>query len=45
LIFLKDGKTAFLHPLPSLNGLLIEITAVQLVWRIVKKADFMFLYT
>jgi hypothetical protein len=33
LIFLRDGKPAFLlHP-PSQNGWLIEITAVQLVWR------------
>jgi hypothetical protein len=37
LNFLKDGKPAFLlHP-PSQNGWLIEITAVQLVWRTVTR--------
>jgi hypothetical protein len=28
-IFLKDGKYAFLHPPPSQNGWLIDITAAQ----------------
>jgi hypothetical protein len=45
LIFLKDGKPAFLHPPPSQNGWLIEIIAVQLVWRTVKDASFTFLHT
>jgi hypothetical protein len=34
-ILLKDDKHAFLHPLSSHNGWLIEINAVQLVWRTV----------
>jgi hypothetical protein len=28
-IFLKDGKSTFLHPPPSQNGWLIDITAAQ----------------
>jgi hypothetical protein len=38
-IFLKDGKPAFLHPLPSLNGWMIDITTAQHVWKTVKEAD------
>jgi hypothetical protein len=45
LIFLKDGKPSFLHPSPSQNGWLIEITAVQLVWRTVEEVDFTCLHT
>jgi hypothetical protein len=37
-IFLKDGKSTFSHPPPSQNGWLINITAVQHVWRTVKEA-------
>jgi hypothetical protein len=44
-IFLKDGKPAFSHPPPSQNGWLINITAVQHVWRTVKKAGFKCLHT
>jgi hypothetical protein len=45
LIFLKDGKPAFLHPPPSQNRWLIEITPGQLVYRTVKKVSFTFLHT
>jgi hypothetical protein len=45
LIFLKDGKPAFLHSPPSQDGRLIEITAGQLVWRTVKEVGFTFLHT
>jgi hypothetical protein len=44
-IFLKDGKPAFLHPSPSQNGWLIDITAAQHVWRIVKEVSFKCLHT
>jgi hypothetical protein len=44
-IFLKDGKSAFSHRPPSQNGWLINITAVQHVWRTVKKAGFKCLHT
>jgi hypothetical protein len=44
-IFLKDGKPAFSHPPPSQNGWLVNITAVQHVWRTVKEADFKCLHT
>jgi hypothetical protein len=37
-IFLKDGKPAFLHPPPPKNGWLVDITAAQHMWRIVKEA-------
>jgi hypothetical protein len=39
-IFLKDGKPAFSHLPSSQNGWLINITAVQHVWRTVKVAGF-----
>jgi hypothetical protein len=44
-IFLRDGKPAFLHLPPSQKGWLIEITAVQLVWRTVEEAGFTCLHT
>ncbi|PNF15720.1 hypothetical protein B7P43_G12478 [Cryptotermes secundus] len=44
-IFLKDGKPAFLHPPPSQNGWLIDITAAQHVWRTLKEAGFEYLHT
>jgi hypothetical protein len=44
-IFLKDYKPAFSHPLPSQNGWLINITAVQQVCRTVKGAGFKCLHT
>jgi hypothetical protein len=37
-LFLKDGKPAFLHRPLLWNGWLIDITAVQHVWRTVKEA-------
>jgi hypothetical protein len=39
-IFLKDGKPAFSHSPPSQNGWLINIIAVQHVWRTMKGAGF-----
>jgi ABC-type nitrate/sulfonate/bicarbonate transport system substrate-binding protein len=39
-IFLKGDKFALSHPPSSQNGWLINITAVQHVWRIVKEAGF-----
>ncbi|XP_033608842.1 uncharacterized protein LOC117282608 isoform X2 [Cryptotermes secundus] len=44
-IFLKDGKSAFLHPPPSQNGWLIDIAAAQYVWRTLKEAGFQYLLT
>jgi hypothetical protein len=44
-IFLKEGKPAFSHHSSSQNGWLINIIAVQHVWRIVKEADFKCLHT
>ncbi|XP_023721687.1 uncharacterized protein LOC111872233 [Cryptotermes secundus] len=44
-IFLKDGKPAFLHPPPSQNGWLVDITAAQHVWRTLKKAGFEYFHT
>jgi hypothetical protein len=44
-IFLKDGKLAFLHPPPSQNGWLVDISAAQHVWRTTKEADFPCLQT
>ncbi|PNF31489.1 hypothetical protein B7P43_G00752 [Cryptotermes secundus] len=44
-IFLKDGKPTFLHPPPSQNGWLIDITAAQHVWRTLKEAGFQHLHT
>jgi hypothetical protein len=44
-IFLKYGKPAFSHPPPSQNGWLINITAVQHVWRTVKEPGFKCLCT
>jgi hypothetical protein len=38
-IFLKDGKPALSHP-PSQDGFIINIIAVQHVWRTVKEAGF-----
>jgi hypothetical protein len=35
-----DGKPALSHPPPSQNGWLINIIAVQHVWRTVKEAGF-----
>jgi hypothetical protein len=45
LIFLKDGKSTFLHLSPSQNGRIIKISALQLVWRTVKEEGFTFLHT
>jgi len=44
-IFLKDGKSAFNKPLPSQNGWLVIIGAVQHVWRLLKFARFRYLET
>ncbi|PNF26771.1 hypothetical protein B7P43_G18200, partial [Cryptotermes secundus] len=44
-IFLKDGKPPFLHPPPSQNGWLIDITAAQHVWRTLKDLGFEYLHT
>jgi hypothetical protein len=44
-IFLKDCKPTFLHPPPSQNGWLIEVIAVQHVWRAVNDAGFTWLHT
>jgi hypothetical protein len=43
--FLKDGKPAFLRPVPSQNGWLIDITAAHHVWRSVKEVGFKCLHT
>jgi hypothetical protein len=37
-IFFKDGKPAFKKPTPSQNGWIIDIGAVQHVWRPLKRA-------
>ena len=37
-IFLKDGKPAFKKPTPSQNGWIIDIGAVQHMWRTLKRA-------
>ena len=42
-IFLKDGKPAFKKPIPSQNGWIMDIGAVQHVWRTLKSADFDYL--
>jgi hypothetical protein len=39
-VFLKDGTLAFRHPPPSQNGWIIDITALQHVWRTVKGGGF-----
>jgi len=39
-IFLKGGKPAFKKPTPSQNGWIIDIGAVQHVWRTLKSAGF-----
>jgi hypothetical protein len=44
-IFLKDGKPAFSHLPPSQHEWLINIIAVQHVWRTVKEAGFKCLHT
>jgi len=42
-IFLKDGKHAFSEPSPTQNGWLVDISAVQHVWRMLKKAGFKYI--
>ncbi|PNF29264.1 60S ribosomal protein L18 [Cryptotermes secundus] len=44
-MFLKDSKPTFLHPLPSQNVYLIDITDAQHMWRTVGEAGFMCLHT
>jgi len=44
-IFLKDGKPAFKKPTASHNGWIIDIGAVQHVWRTLKSAGFDYLDT
>ena len=44
-IFLKDGKHAFNEPPPSQNRWLVDISAVQHVWRMMKKAGFEYIET
>ena len=44
-VFLKDGKPAFSKPPPSQTGWLINICAVQHVWRMLRKAGFKYLET
>jgi hypothetical protein len=44
-IFLKDGKPAFFHPLPSQNGWLVDVTAAQHVWRTLIEAGLKYLHT
>jgi hypothetical protein len=39
-IFLKDAKHAFTKPAPSQSGWLINICAVQYVWRMLEKGRF-----
>jgi hypothetical protein len=43
-VFLKDGKPAFSKP-PSQTGWLINICAVQHVWRMLRKAGFKYFET
>jgi hypothetical protein len=40
LIFFKDGKPAFTKLTPSQDVWIIDIGAVQYVWRTLKTADF-----
>jgi hypothetical protein len=44
-IFLKDGKPAFKKRPPSQNGWIVDIGAVQHVWRTLKSAGFHYLET
>jgi hypothetical protein len=44
-IFLKDGKPAFEKLTPSLNGWIVDIGAIQHVWRTLKSAGFDYLET
>jgi len=44
-IFLKDGKPAFKQLPPSQNGWIVDIGAVQHVWRTLKSAGFHYLET
>ena len=44
-IFLNDGKPAFRKPTPSQNWWIIDIGAVQHVWRTIKRAGFDYLET
>ena len=44
-IFLKDGKPAIKKPTASHNGWIIDIGAVQHVWRTLKNAGFDYLET
>jgi len=44
-IFLEDDKPAFKKPTPSQNGWIMDIGAVQHVWRTLKSAGFDYLET
>jgi hypothetical protein len=44
-IFLKDVEHACSEPPPTQNGWLVDISAVQHVWRMLKKAGFKYIET
>jgi hypothetical protein len=45
LVFLKNGKPARSKPFPSQTGWQVSITAIQHVWRKLKKAGFKYVET